>query len=429
MALTPEQILNKHFQTTQFRKGYDERDVDDFLDEIVAEMRTVASQRDDFKQQLNDCRAGRGLTPVRDDVAVRDAGATQAIATPVDARATEAEQARMADLKAKVAAAQAQEQDLTTRLTTLQADVTNAEHALRDRQGAVDKSVQERLDTAEGTARSATQAQQAAAARIVELGRAVQTSEEQVSAAQQQSARLQQALEEAQAQAAEAQQRATAAEQQATAATAPAVAQDEDSTNTGVMRAVAAGSAAGGGSAAALIELAQRLHDEHVGQGEAKRSELVAEGQRRHDELVSTAQSKHDELVGSAQSRHDDLVGSGQSQHDELLSTAQARHDELISTAQQQHDHLMSEATSKHEQLITEGRERSTGMVAEAQQRKAAVLGELEGEKSRLQKQIDELRGFERNYRSQLKSYLQGQLEELDTTGLSKNEKTAQAGQ
>ncbi|MEP6651257.1 MAG: DivIVA domain-containing protein, partial [Lapillicoccus sp.] len=28
MALTPEQILNKHFQTTQFRKGYDERDVD-----------------------------------------------------------------------------------------------------------------------------------------------------------------------------------------------------------------------------------------------------------------------------------------------------------------------------------------------------------------------------------------------------------------
>ncbi|HEU4999407.1 MAG TPA: DivIVA domain-containing protein, partial [Lapillicoccus sp.] len=38
MALTPEQILNKHFQTTQFRKGYDERDVDDFLDDVVAEM-------------------------------------------------------------------------------------------------------------------------------------------------------------------------------------------------------------------------------------------------------------------------------------------------------------------------------------------------------------------------------------------------------
>ena len=59
MALTPEQILNKHFQTTQFRKGYDERDVDDFLDEVVAEMRTLIAQRDDVKHQLDDCRAGR----------------------------------------------------------------------------------------------------------------------------------------------------------------------------------------------------------------------------------------------------------------------------------------------------------------------------------------------------------------------------------
>ena len=48
MALTPEQILNKHFQTTQFRKGYDERDVDDFLDDVVAEMRALTAQRDDY---------------------------------------------------------------------------------------------------------------------------------------------------------------------------------------------------------------------------------------------------------------------------------------------------------------------------------------------------------------------------------------------
>ncbi len=61
MALTPEDILNKQFQSTQFRKGYDEREVDDFLDEIVAEMRALMAQRDDYLQQLNDCRAGRGL--------------------------------------------------------------------------------------------------------------------------------------------------------------------------------------------------------------------------------------------------------------------------------------------------------------------------------------------------------------------------------
>ena len=30
MALTPD-VLNKTFGTTQFRRGYDEREVDDFL--------------------------------------------------------------------------------------------------------------------------------------------------------------------------------------------------------------------------------------------------------------------------------------------------------------------------------------------------------------------------------------------------------------
>ena len=66
MALTPEQVLNKHFQTTQFRRGYEERDVD-FLDEIVAEMRSLIEQRDDYLKQLNDCRASKSQPAVRSD--------------------------------------------------------------------------------------------------------------------------------------------------------------------------------------------------------------------------------------------------------------------------------------------------------------------------------------------------------------------------
>ena len=64
MALTPEQVLNKHFQTTQFRRGYEERDVDDYLDEIVAEMRSLIEQRD-YLKQLNDCRASKNQPAVR----------------------------------------------------------------------------------------------------------------------------------------------------------------------------------------------------------------------------------------------------------------------------------------------------------------------------------------------------------------------------
>ena len=41
MAITPEDIVNKRFQSTKFREGYDQDEVDDFLDEVVLEMRRL----------------------------------------------------------------------------------------------------------------------------------------------------------------------------------------------------------------------------------------------------------------------------------------------------------------------------------------------------------------------------------------------------
>lgn len=52
MALTPEDIVNKRFQSTKFRDGYDQDEVDDFLDEVVVEMRRVVAENDGLKQQL-----------------------------------------------------------------------------------------------------------------------------------------------------------------------------------------------------------------------------------------------------------------------------------------------------------------------------------------------------------------------------------------
>jgi hypothetical protein len=55
-------------------------------------------------------------------------------------------------------------------------------------------------------------------------------------------------------------------------------------------------------------------------------------------------------------------------------------------------------------------------MVAEAQQKKAAILEELGRERGLLERKIEELRGFERDYRSRLHTYIQGQLAELKRT-------------
>ncbi len=59
-------------------------------------------------------------------------------------------------------------------------------------------------------------------------------------------------------------------------------------------------------------------------------------------------------------------------------------------------------------------------MVREAEAEKQSVLDALTEEKSVLSRQIEELRGFERDYRARLKSYIEGQLDELDHTGVDR---------
>jgi DivIVA domain-containing protein len=52
MALTPEDVVNKRFQPTKFREGYDQDDVDDFLDEVVVELRRLGQENEDLRQRL-----------------------------------------------------------------------------------------------------------------------------------------------------------------------------------------------------------------------------------------------------------------------------------------------------------------------------------------------------------------------------------------
>jgi DivIVA domain-containing protein len=50
--LTADDVLNKKFQATKFREGYDQDEVDDFLDEVVNTLRAVTAENDDLKGKL-----------------------------------------------------------------------------------------------------------------------------------------------------------------------------------------------------------------------------------------------------------------------------------------------------------------------------------------------------------------------------------------
>src|SRR5512143_1225259 len=55
MALTPEDVVNKRFQATKFREGYDQDEVDDFLDEVVNELRRLTEDNEELRQKLGAC--------------------------------------------------------------------------------------------------------------------------------------------------------------------------------------------------------------------------------------------------------------------------------------------------------------------------------------------------------------------------------------
>jgi DivIVA domain-containing protein len=89
MALTPEDVVNKRFQSTKFREGYDQDEVDDFLDEVVVELRLLTQENEELRASL----AAGGSQPV----VAEAAAAPVAVAEPVKAPAAAVAPAAVAE--------------------------------------------------------------------------------------------------------------------------------------------------------------------------------------------------------------------------------------------------------------------------------------------------------------------------------------------
>ncbi len=99
-----------------------------------------------------------------------------------------------------------------------------------------------------------------------------------------------------------------------------------------------------------------------------------------------------------------------QSDLDESASTTN-----LLQLARRLHEEHVREGIEKRDALIAEGHATAARVVAEAEAKQRAQMGILDQERVALEKRVDELRVFERDYRLKLKSYIEGQLRELDT--------------
>jgi DivIVA domain-containing protein len=89
-----------------------------------------------------------------------------------------------------------------------------------------------------------------------------------------------------------------------------------------------------------------------------------------------------------------------------MLQLAQKLHDDYVRSGQEEGDRLISEAKAEGARIVREAEETSH-----------RTLSQLEQERSLLERKIDELRLFERDYRTRLKSFLQNLLGDLDARG------------
>jgi DivIVA domain-containing protein len=110
-------------------------------------------------------------------------------------------------------------------------------------------------------------------------------------------------------------------------------------------------------------------------------------------------------------------TGDGEQQALRVLMMAQRTADDHVSDARREADKLLSDARAKAEEVTRDARGKADALERDARARHAEAMGGLDTKRAALQKHIEELKQFEREYRTRLKAYLESQLRDLHGRG------------
>ncbi|MGH3978858.1 MAG: DivIVA-like cell division protein Wag31 [Pseudonocardiaceae bacterium] len=133
--------------------------------------------------------------------------------------------------------------------------------------------------------------------------------------------------------------------------------------------------------------------------------------------VLGLAQEMADRLTGEAKAEADGMLGEARTKSEQLLSEARAKADSMVNEARTRAETMLNDARNRAETLERQAREKASSLERDAQRKHTDAIGAINQEKSGLEKRIDELRTFEREYRTRLKTYLESQLRELDGRG------------
>jgi DivIVA domain-containing protein len=111
------------------------------------------------------------------------------------------------------------------------------------------------------------------------------------------------------------------------------------------------------------------------------------------------------------------VLALAQQTADQHLAQAKAEAERLLTEAQQGSQQQLNETQARTRQLEADSSNRAQQMIREAEQRAATITAQFEQRKAALERRVEELRVYEREYRTRLRSYLESQLRDLDASG------------
>ena len=117
--------------------------------------------------------------------------------------------------------------------------------------------------------------------------------------------------------------------------------------------------------------------------------------------------------IGDASAAAARLLEIASANADQLMDQAREEADRIVGEARSKAERITNEARGKADRLETDARIRAQKLDDETNERRQAAVATIDRERYELQREIEHLRAYEREYRARLKNYFQSQLDQL----------------
>jgi len=135
--------------------------------------------------------------------------------------------------------------------------------------------------------------------------------------------------------------------------------------------------------------------------------------------VLSLAQDTADRLTSTAIAEADKTVADARASAEQIVSEARYIAETTVAEAQQRADAALTDAQTRSESQLRQAYEKADFLQADAERKHSEFMSTINQQRTVLEGRLEQLRTFEREYRTRLKTYLESQLEELGQRGLA----------